>query len=503
VSDKAFPEHELWFVAGCHAQYGDAAITQVGTDAREIAGALDAAPSLPVHVVAKAVVTAPEVFHRLCVEANADEKCIGVVAWMHTFSPAKMWIAGLTALQRPLLHLHTQFNAALPWAEIDMDYMNLHQSAHGDREFAHILTRMRLPRATAVGHWRDPETVARIGRWSRAARGWREANGLAVARFGDNMREVAVTEGDKVAAQLRFGISVNTYGVGDLVDAIGNVTDDRLEPLLGDYATRYELAAELKPAGARHSSLLDAARQEVALRELLTEGGFGAFTDTFEDLHGLTQLPGLAVQRLMADDFGFAGEGDWKTAALVRICKVMARGLDGGTSFMEDYTYDFADSGTLVLGAHMLEVCPTIANARPRCEIHPLSIGGHEDPVRLVFDAAPGPATVVSLIDIGDRFRLVANRIDVVEHPQPLPKLPVARAVWKPKPDFETATEAWMLAGGAHHTVFTTALSSETLEDFAAIAGVELLLIDGATTLRDCRNELRWNDVAFRLAAHT
>jgi L-arabinose isomerase len=500
MSAKPFSDKELWFVAGCHAQYGEAAIAQVNTDMREIAAALDADAAMPVRVVAKVVVTAPEVFRDLCVEANAADRCVGVIAWMHTFSPAKMWIAGLGALQRPLLHLHTQLNAALPWAEIDMDYMNLHQSAHGDREFAHILTRMRLPRATVVGHWRDPAIVARIGRWSRAAIGWREAQRLAVARFGDNMREVAVTEGDKVEAQLRFGFSVNGYGVGDLVAAIAAVGDDRIEPLLADYAASYTLAAELSPGGQRHSSLRDAARQEVALRDLLTAGGFGAFTDTFEDLHGLTQLPGLAVQRLMADGYGFAGEGDWKTAALLRIFKVMARGLDGGTSFMEDYTYDFSGPQPLILGAHMLEVCPSIAAAKPSCEIHPLSIGGHEDPVRLVFDAAPGPALVVALIDLGNRFRLVANTIEVVAPPHPLPKLPVARALWQPQPSFAIATEAWLLAGGAHHTVFTSALSADILEDFAAIAGTELVLIDATTSLRELRRELLWSDAAYRLA---
>ena len=497
---KALEAHELWFVAGSQDLYGDAVLAQVDADAREIAAALEAAESLPVRVVQRPIVTSPEAIRRLCLEANAAEDCVGLVVWMHTFSPAKMWIAGLSALQKPLLHLHTQFNSALPWSEIDMDYMNLHQSAHGDREFGFMQTRMRLRRKTVVGHWRDPATLARIGRWSRAACGWREAHRLSVARFGDNMRQVAVTEGDKVEAQIRLGFTVSGFGVGDLVDTMRGVPDEAVERLLADYEQRYELAPELRRDGARHSSLIDAARIEAGLREFLASGGFGAFTDTFEDLHGLPQLPGIAAQRLMADGYGFAGEGDWKTAALVRILKVMAAGLPGGTSFMEDYTYELAGAEPLVLGSHMLEICPSIASGRPSCEIHPLSIGGGEDPVRLVFDAAPGPALVVAMLDLGDRFRLLANKIEVVPPSQPLPRLPVARALWRPMPDFQTAAEAWLLAGGPHHTVFTAALEAEVLDDFAEIAGLELLVIDEQTRMRDFRNELRWNQAYHRLA---
>jgi L-arabinose isomerase len=500
MSEKPLGEYELWFVAGSQDLYGDAVLAQVEADAREVAAALDAAAALPVRVLPQPVVSSPEAIRRLCLEANAAEQCVGLVVWMHTFSPAKMWIAGLIALQKPLLHLHTQFNAALPWSEIDMDYMNLHQSAHGDREFGFMQTRMRLRRKTVVGHWRDPATLERIGRWSRAACGWREARRLNVARFGDNMRQVAVTEGDKVEAQLRLGFTVSGFGVGDLADAVRGAPDEAVERLLADYEQRYELAPELRRDGARRSSLIDAARIEAGLREFLTRGGFGAFTDTFEDLHGLTQLPGIAAQRLMADGYGFAAEGDWKTAALVRILKVMAAGLPGGTSFMEDYTYELAGAQPLVLGSHMLEICPSIASGRPSCEIHPLSIGGAEDPVRLVFDAAPGPALVVAMLDLGERFRLLANEIDVVEPSQPLPKLPVARALWKPRPDFATAAEAWLVAGGPHHTVFTAALDAEILADFAEIAELELLLIDERTRMREFRNELRWNQAYHRLA---
>ncbi len=490
---------EVWFVAGSHHLYGEGPLEQVAAHAREVAAGLDGATAIPVRVVARPVVTSPEVFRDICLEANATDRCVGLVAWMHTFSPAKMWIAGLGALHKPLLHLHTQLNAALPWAEIDMDYMNLHQSAHGDREFAHLAGRVGLPRAIAVGHWREAATVARIGDWTRAACGWRESQHLSVARFGDNMRNVAVTEGDKVAAQLQLGFTVNGYGVGELAAAVDKVADDRVAPLLAEYADRYELAGELAQAGARRSSLLDAARIELGLRDLLDAGDFKAFTDTFEDLGELRQLPGLAVQRLMADGYGFGAEGDWKTAALLRIVKVMTGGMAGGTSFMEDYTYDLAGPDSLILGAHMLEVCPSIAAAKPSCEIHPLSIGDREDPVRLVFDAAEGPAIAVSMIDLGDRFRLVANAIDVIAPPEPLPKLPVARALWRPRPDFATAVEAWLLAGGAHHTVFSSALSLQTLTDFAEIAAVELVVIDEHTQLRQIRDELRWNEAFYRL----
>jgi L-arabinose isomerase len=398
-----------------------------------------------------------------------------------------MWIAGLSALQKPLLHLHTQFNRDLPWGQIDMDYMNLHQSAHGDREFGHLLTRMRVARKTVAGHVSDPAVGERIGTWARAACGWHEAHALRVTRFGDNMRDVAVTDGDKVEAQIQFGFSVNGYGVGDLVEATHAVPPEAIDALLEDYERQYDLTAELRPGGARRDSLIDAARIEAGLRAFLDAHGSKAFTDTFEDLNGLPQLPGIAAQRLMADGYGFGGEGDWKAAALVRILKVMATGLPGGTSFMEDYTYDLAPGGQTVLGAHMLEICPSIAAGRPSCEIHPLSIGGHDDPVRLVFTAAPGPAIVVSLVDLGDRFRLIANAVDVLVPPEELPNLPVARALWKPQPDFATAAEAWLVAGGSHHTVFTAALGLEAIADLAEIAGVELVSIDADTRSRDHR----------------
>ncbi len=417
---------------------------------------------------------------------------------MHTFSPAKMWIAGLASLQKPLLHLHTQFNRDLPWAEIDMDFMNLNQSAHGDREFGFMETRMGLRRKTVVGHWSDPSVVERIGTWTRAACGWSEAQSLKVARFGDNMRLVAVTEGDKVEFQLRLGVSVNGYGIGELVEAVEAAPDAAVEGLVEAYLEEYEVTKELRPGGERHESLRDAARIEAGLRSFLEGGGFMAFTDTFEDLGALPQLPGIAVQRLLADGYGFGAEGDWKTAALVRVAKVMSAGLDGGTSFMEDYTYHLAPEGPKVLGAHMLEVCPSIAGARPTCEIHPLSIGGKDDPVRLVFTAAPGPAVVVGLLDLGDRFRFVLNEIDVVDPDEDLPRLPVARALWEPRPDLSTAAEAWLVAGGPHHTAFCRAIGREAFVDLAEIAGVELLVIDGETRMTDFVKEVRWNEAYYR-----
>ena len=495
----AFTQQELWFVAGSQDLYGPDVLARVATQSRAIATALDEAAEIPLTVSARAVVTSAEAIRRLCIEANASERCIGIVVWMHTFSPAKMWIAGLRALQKPLLHLHTQFNVELPWAEIDMDFMNLNQSAHGDREFAHLAARMRLARKTVVGHWSEPRVLREIGTWSRAARGWQEASRLRIARFGDNMRDVAVTEGDKVEAQVRLGFSVEGFGVGDLVAAIDAAPPAAVQDLVAQYERHYDLAGELAADGPRRQSLLDAARIEAGLRDFLESRGLTAFTDTFEDLHGVRQLPGIAAQRLMADGYGFGAEGDWKAAALVRILKVMSAGLPGGTSFMEDYTYDLSPDGPLVLGSHMLEICPSIAAGRPSCEIHPLSIGGKEDPVRLVFTAASGPAVLLSLVDLGDRFRLVANEVDVIAPPHPLPRLPVARALWTPRPDFAAATQAWLEAGGSHHSAFTSALGIDALVDFAEIAGIEIVVIDDGADPRAIRERLRWNEAYRRL----
>ncbi|MEV8093815.1 L-arabinose isomerase [Kitasatospora sp. NPDC085879] len=491
---------EIWFLTGSQGLYGEDTLRQVAEQSREVAATLDADHGIPVRIVWKPVLTDAAAIRRTCLDANADDGCIGLITWMHTFSPAKMWIAGLDALRKPLLHLHTQANRQLPWSTIDMDFMNLNQAAHGDREFGYIQTRLGTARKTVAGHATDSATARRIASWARAAAGRAELATLKLARFGDNMRDVAVTEGDKVEAQLRLGVSVNTYGVNDLVAAVDDADDTEVTALTKEYDELYRLAPELRPGGDRHDSLRYAARIELGLRTFLTDGGFGAFTTNFEDLGGLRQLPGLAVQRLMADGWGFGGEGDWKTAVLLRTLKTAAEGLPGGTSFMEDYTYHLEPGQELILGAHMLEVCPSIAAGTPSCEVHPLSIGGREDPVRLVFDAAPGPAVVVGMADLGDRFRLVANEVDVVAPTEPLPHLPVARAVWKPRPDLRTSTEAWLTAGGPHHTVLTRALGTEELDDLAEMLAVELVLIDGDTTMRRFTRELRWNQAYHRLA---
>ncbi|GAA2306568.1 L-arabinose isomerase [Nonomuraea roseoviolacea subsp. roseoviolacea] len=480
----------IWFLTGSQGLYGEDTLRQVAEQSRRIAEAL------PVPVEWKPVLTDAASIRRVMLEASADDACAGVIAWMHTFSPAKMWIAGLDALRKPLLHLHTQANVELPWSSIDMDFMNLNQAAHGDREFGHIQTRLGVPRKTVAGHVSDPRVAERVTAWARAATGLAELRTLKLARFGDNMRDVAVTEGDKVEAQLRFGVSVNTYGVNELVEAVDAASDADVNALVKEYEELYRVAPAL--LGERRESLRYAARIELGLRRFLEGGGFKAFTTNFEDLGGLRQLPGLAVQRLMADGYGFGGEGDWKTSVLLRTLKAMAP--EGGTSFMEDYTYDLTPGQEVILGAHMLEVCPSIAAGTPSCEIHPLGIGGREDPVRLVFDAAPGPGVVVGLADMGDRFRLVANEIDIVPPAEPLPALPVARAVWKPRPDFRTSTESWLTAGAPHHTVLSTAVGAEELTDLADMLGVELLVIDAGTTSRQFAKELRWNQAYYRLA---
>jgi L-arabinose isomerase len=490
---------EAWFVTGSQHLYGEAVLARVDEDARHVAACLDEAASIPVRIVPKPVVTTPEAIATVLREADADPTCIGVIAWMHTFSPAKMWIAGLRDLRKPLVHLHTQFNRDLPWADIDMDYMNLHQAAHGDREFGSLATRLRRGRKTVAGHWDDPTVASRLGAWSRAAAGWHEAHRLKVARFGDNMRQVAVTEGDKVEAQARLGFSVNGYGVNELVARVAAVEETTVDGLIDAYEDAYDVAMPLRRTGDRHAELRAAARIEAGLRSYLDDGGFGAFTDTFEDLGGLEQLPGIGVQRLMADGYGFGAEGDWKAAALVRILKVMSDGLPGGTSFMEDYTYHLGDPVPEVLGAHMLEVCPSLSVDRPSCEIHRLAIGGRSDPVRLVFDAAPGPAVILGLADLGDRFRLVASEVDIVQSDAPLPRLPVARAVWRPRPDLPTAAESWLMAGGPHHTALTTSLGLEAISDFAEIAGIELVAIGASTTTAAFQQELRWNQAYYYL----
>jgi L-arabinose isomerase len=491
---------EVWFVTGSQGLYGPQVLEQVAQHSQEIASALSLAPAIPVTVVFKPVLTNPDAIHRLCLEANATPNCVGLITWMHTFSPAKMWIAGLTALKKPLAHLHTQYNRDIPWAEIDMNFMNLNQAAHGDREYGFIVSRLRLNRKVVVGHWQDPEVQASLGAWARAACGWHDLQGARVARFGDNMREVAVTEGDKVEAQIRMGYDVYGYGVGDLVQEVQQVSDAEIDRLVAEYEAAYSMAPDLKVGGSRHASVREAARIEIGLGNFLKAGDFKAFTSSFEELHGLAQLPGLAVQRLMAAGYGFGGEGDWKTSALVRAMKVMGAGLTGGTTFMEDYTYHLDPAGNKVLGAHMLEICESIADGKPSLQVHPLGIGGKADPARLVFTARPGPALNASIMDMGNRFRMLVNVVDVVPAEQALPKLPVARALWIPQPNLKVAAAAWIYAGGAHHASYSQAVTPEMLSDFAEIAGLEFLLIDKDTRVDEFKKELRWNEMYYMLA---
>jgi L-arabinose isomerase len=497
---NALADLEVWFLTGSQHLYGQETLAQVAWQSAQIAGALEAASAVPVRIVWKPVLTQPDEIRRVMLAANDSDAVVGVIAWMHTFSPAKMWIAGLSALDKPLLHLHTQANVALPWADIDFDFMNLNQAAHGDREFGYIQTRLALRRKTVVGHVSDPRVIDQVATWARAAAGWAATRALKLARFGDNMRFVAVTEGDKTEAEAVFGVQVNTWGVNDLAKAVADVDPADVDALVTEYQDSYDVATELQIGKERHQSLRDGAAIELGLRSFLDAGGFGAFTTNFEDLGDLKQLPGLAVQRLMEDGYGFGAEGDWKTAVLVRAAKVMGAGLPGGASLMEDYTYDLTPGRELILGAHMLEVCPSLTTSRPTLEIHPLGIGGKEDPVRLVFSADPGPGVVVALSDVRDRFRLVANVVEVVPPAEPLPKLPVGRAVWRPTPDFQTSATSWLQAGAAHHTCMSTAVGIEAFEDFARIAGTELLTIDESTTVRAFEKELRWNAAYYRLA---
>ncbi|NEW77890.1 MAG: L-arabinose isomerase [Gelidibacter sp.] len=495
-------QKEIWFVTGSQHLYGDETLKQVAENSQQIVKGLNASAHIPVKIIFKPTVKTPDQITNVCQEANANNNCIGIIAWMHTFSPAKMWIRGLTILNKPLCHLHTQFNAEIPWSSINMDFMNLNQSAHGDREFGFIMSRMRKKRKIVVGHWQEESVQKKLGVWSRVVLGWDELQHLKVARIGDNMREVAVTEGDKVEAQICFGFSVNGFDSSDVVKQINKVSESDLNMLLEVYESSYNLTPSLLKNGDQRHSLVDAARIELGLRAFLEEGGFKAFTDTFENLGELKQLPGIAVQRLMADGYGFGGEGDWKTAAMVRAMKVMNVGLDGGTSFMEDYTYHFTPQKSYVLGSHMLEICSSIADGKSSCEVHPLGIGGKEDPARLVFNVAPGNAINASLVDMGNRFRLIVNEVEAVKPMAALPNLPVARVLWDPKPNLEIAATAWILAGGAHHTVYSQTITTEYMEDFADIAGIELLVIDANTTIRDFKDKLNANEVYYHLFQH-
>ena len=495
-----FEFRQIWFLTGSQDLYGEETLAQVATQSQEVAGYLQGSDDIPVEIVWKPVLKEAASIRRAALEANADDACIGVIVWMHTFSPAKMWITGLDALAKPMLHLHTQANVELPWADIDMDFMNLNQAAHGDREFGYMAARLGVPRKIVVGHASHDGVQQQVGRWVRAAAGRASLRGATLCRFGDNMRFVAVTEGDKTEAEVRFGVAVNTWGVNELVERVDAVDGAAIDALVAEYEETYDVVPELRAGGDRHDSLRYGAAQEIAMRSFLEEVGATAFTTTFEDLGGLRQLPGLAVQRLMADGYGFGAEGDWKTALLVRLAKVMGYGLPGGASLMEDYTYELSPGKEKILGAHMLEVCPSLTTSKPTLEIHALGIGGREDPVRLVFDTDPGEGIVVAMSDMRERFRLTANVVDIVPPDAELPQLPVARAVWEPRPDFTTSTTAWLTAGGAHHTVLSTAVGRDVWEDFADLAQIELNVIDADTTVRGFTHQLRWNAAYYRLA---
>ena len=492
-------KYEVWFITGSQHLYGEGPLKQVADHAQAITKGLNEAGEIPVQVVYKPVMTNADAIKRLCMAANESDNCAGLIMWMHTFSPARIWLAGLQTLKKPYVHLHTQYNRDIPWSEIDMDFMNLNQSAHGGREFGFMASRLRQNRKVIVGHWQDEEVIKKLSIWMRTACAWQDMQGARIARFGDNMRNVAVTEGDKVAAQQQMGYDVAGFGVGELVSYVNDVQDKDVDRLLEEYKESYKLDSTVQEDKNRYNSLREAARIEIGMKAFLEAGDFKGFTTNFEDLHGLVQLPGLAVQRLMAEGYGFGAEGDWKTAALLRAVKVMGDGMEGGSSFMEDYTYHLEPGKMKVLGAHMLEVCPTLSKDKPSLEVHPLSIGGKDDPARLVFSVPTGPGINVSVMDMGNRFRMVANKVNVVEIPS-LPKLPVARVAWEPEPDLKKAAEAWIHAGGAHHTAFSMTINEEYLENFAEMAGIEFLLIDDSTSISEFKKELRWNEMYFHLA---
>ncbi len=486
-------KYEFWFIAGTQSLYGPETIKEVERHCQIITEGLNKDNAIVGKVVFKGAVLDSASILRVIQEANNAPSCAGIIAWMHTFSPSKMWIAGLSRLQKPYLHLNTQFNRDIPWNEIDMDFMNTNQSAHGDREHGFIGARLRLPRKVIAGHWEDGKVRTRIGRWMRSAIGVHESRQLKVCRFGDNMRDVAVTEGDKVEAELKFGWSVNSYGVGDLIARMDNVTKAEVDLKMAEYKQKYDIKTDNIEA-VRYQ-----ARQEVALRSFLTEGGFTAYTDTFQDLQQMRQLPGLATQNLMKDGFGFGAEGDWKIAALTRVMKVMAQGLPGGTAFMEDYSYHMDPANEGILGAHMLEVDPDIAANRPSIEVHVMNIGDREPPARLTFATGDGPAIVATLVDMGDRFRMIVNDIEARSPYKPMPKLPVAQVMWKPLPDLSTSAEAWILAGGAHHTVLSYQLDAEYLRDFCEMLGIEFIHINKDTTIPQLSKELLLSDVVWKL----
>lgn len=494
----AFENFEVWFVTGAQLLYGGDAVVAVDAHSNEMVKGLNESGKLPVKVVYKGTVNSAAEVTATFKAANNEAKCIGVITWMHTFSPAKMWIHGLQELRKPLLHFHTQFNKEIPWATMDMDFMNLNQSAHGDREFGYIVSRMRKNRKVVVGHWQDPKAQAKIAVWMRVAAAWADAQDMRIIRFGDQMNNVAVTDGDKVEAEMRLGYHVDYFPIADLVAVQDKVTEADIVAMLKTYEAEYDLADNCKEGGKDRKQVVEAARVEIALRRFMEEKGAKAFTTNFDDLSGIDQLPGLACQRLMAEGYGFGAEGDWKTAALFRTMWFMGQGLPKGCSFLEDYTLNFDGEKSAILQAHMLEVCPLIAEKKPRLEVHPLGIGGKNEPARLVFTSKEGTGVAATIVDMGNRFRMIVNQVDCIKSKE-LPKLPVASALWIPQPDFETGAAAWILAGGTHHTSFSYDLTVEYLEDYADIAGIEMVVIDQDTTIPSFKKELRMNEVYYLL----
>ena len=486
-------EYEFWFVVGSQFLYGPEVLEIVASRAKEMADTMNKSGVLPCKVVYKVTAKTPEEISNVVKEANYQDKCAGLITWMHTFSPSKMWIDGLSKLQKPYCHFATQYNREIPNDEIDMDFMNLNQAAHGDREHGFIAARLRMPRKVIMGYWQDEDVLKRIGDWMRSAVAAAFSRSLKVMRFGDNMRNVAVTEGDKVGVQMQLGWQVNTWPVGELVEEIGKVTEEEVDALMQEYAERYTMATDNLDA-VRYQ-----AKEEIAMKKMLDREGCKAFSNTFEDLYGMEQLPGLASQRLMEQGYGYGGEGDWKVAAMTAVIKAMTEGMTGGSAFMEDYTYNLQKGAEYSLGAHMLEVCPSVAAERPRIEVHPLGIGGKADPARLVFEGHPGKACVVSLVDMGGRLRMICQDIEAVKPILPMPNLPVARVMWRAMPDLRTGAECWILAGGAHHTVLTYDATPEMLKDWARIMDIEFVHITKDTTPASLEQELFLNDLAWKL----
>lgn len=492
--------YKFWFATGSQDLYGDECLANVAKHSEIIVERLNKSGVLPFEVILKPTLITNEVIRKTFNEANADNECAGVITWMHTFSPAKSWILGLQEYRKPLLHLHTQFNEEIPYDSIDMDFMNENQSAHGDREYGHIVTRMGIERKVIMGHWDDRRVQERIAGWMRTAVGIMESSHIRVVRFADNMRNVAVTDGDKVEAQIKFGWEIDAYPVNEVAEYVADVAKGDIDTLVEEYYDKYEILLEGRDAAEFKAHVAVQAGIEIGFERFLKEKDYQAVVTHFGDLGSMKQLPGLAIQRLMQKGYGFGGEGDWKTAAMVRLMKIMTEGVSGakGTSFMEDYTYNLVPGKEGILQAHMLEVCPSIADGPIAIKVKPLSMGDREDPARLVFTSKTGPGIAASLIDLGTRFRLIINEVECKKVEKPMPKLPVATAFWTPQPNLQTGAEAWILAGGAHHTAFSYDLTTEQMVDWAEAMGIECVVIDEDTTIRNFKNELRWNMAAYR-----